>query len=105
MRNATINRSSGKPSNRPAGGRPEAKPRFQLPDGSRSAQSPWVWRAFLFLSLVAFGLALSFLSEGRTGLAVAWLVITIGWFAISMWIWRRNVLFYREQAAPEPRRR
>jgi hypothetical protein len=94
MRNATISRPAEKPS------------RIRLPDGSRSVQSPWVWRGFFFMSLIALGLFVSFASGGKGFLAVAWGVITIGWFSISMWLWRKNVLLDRqEQAATRPRRR
>ena len=65
----------------------------RLPDGSRSVQSPWVWRGFLFMSLVAGGLFITFLSADKTFLAAAWGAITAGWFAISMWLWRRHVQF------------
>jgi hypothetical protein len=65
--------------------------RFRLPDGSRSVQSVWVWRGFLFMSLIAFGLCLSFAVGGMTFYAVAWAVITLGWFSISMWLWRKHV--------------
>ncbi len=64
---------------------------LRMPDGSRSVQSPWVWRGFFFMSLVAFGLCLTFLSGGLTFYAASWGVITAGWFAISMWLWRRHV--------------
>jgi hypothetical protein len=65
--------------------------RLRLPDGSRSVQSVWVWRGFLFMSLIALGLCISFAAGGMTSFAVAWLLITIGWFAISMWLWRKHV--------------
>jgi len=64
---------------------------FRLPDGSRSVSSPWVWRAFFFMSLIAFGLVINFALGGLMLYAAAWLVITLGWFAISMWLWRRHV--------------
>jgi hypothetical protein len=65
----------------------------RLPDGSRSVQSPWVWRGFFFLSLIGLGVCLSLLSGGDTGYAGAWAVITLGWFAISMWLWRKNTTY------------
>lgn len=64
---------------------------FHLPDGSGSAQSVWVWRAFLFLSLIALGLSVSFAAGGRVFYAVAWAVITAGWFGISMFLWRQHL--------------
>ena len=82
---------SGKPLNtKPA--RPAPGERlFRLPDGSRSVQSPWVWRGFTFMSLVAFGLFLSFVTGNHPMLAAAWGFITVGWFSIAMWLWRKHV--------------
>jgi hypothetical protein len=65
--------------------------RNRLPDGSRSVQSVWVWRGFFFMSLIAVGLVISFASEGLRFYAVAWAVIALGWFAVSMWLWRKHV--------------
>jgi hypothetical protein len=62
-----------------------------LPDGSRSVQSVWVWRGFLFMSFIALGLCLIFAAAGLLFYAVAWAVITAGWFATSMWLWRQHV--------------
>ena len=64
---------------------------WRLPDGSRSVQSPWVWRGFAFMSFIALGLCLVFAVGGKTYFAVAWAIITIGWFSISMWLWRKHV--------------
>jgi hypothetical protein len=65
--------------------------RLQLPDGSRSVQSVWVWRGFLFMSLVALGLCIRFALGGLTFFAVAWAVITVGWAGIAVWLWRKHV--------------
>jgi hypothetical protein len=65
--------------------------RVRLPDGSKSVQSVWVWRGFFFMSLVALGLVISFADQGLHFFAAAWGVIAIGWFAISMWLWRKHV--------------
>ena len=70
---------------------PETAPRFRLPDGTRSVRSPWVWRGFLFMSIIALGLVIDFASNGKTAYAAAWAVITAGWFGISMWLWRQHV--------------
>jgi hypothetical protein len=75
-------------------GRPgpaQQAPRFQLPDGTRSAGSPWVWRGFLFMSLIAFGLCLSLALSGHRLYAIAWAFVTVGWFSIAMWLWRRHL--------------
>jgi hypothetical protein len=64
---------------------------LRLPDGSRSAASPWVWRGFLLLSLIALGLCLVLFAGGRTFFGVAWAIITVGWFTVSMWLWRQHL--------------
>jgi hypothetical protein len=64
---------------------------FRLPDGSRSVESPFVWRGFLFMSFIALGLCLTFAVGGRTLFAAAWALITVGWFSISMWLWRQHL--------------
>jgi hypothetical protein len=65
---------------------------FRLPDGSRSVDSVWVWRGFLFMSLIAGGLCITFATGGMVFYAASWGIITVGWFAISMWLWRKHVL-------------
>jgi hypothetical protein len=65
--------------------------RVRLPDGSRSVQSPWVWRGFAFMSLLALGLCIGLFAAGHTGFAAAWAVITLGWFSVAMWLWRQHV--------------
>jgi hypothetical protein len=64
---------------------------FRLPDGSRSVQSPWVWRGFVFMSLIAFGLCLTFTTGGQYPYAIAWALIAAGWFSIGMWLWRKHL--------------
>jgi hypothetical protein len=63
----------------------------RLPDGSRSIQSPWVWRGFVFMALIALGLCISFLGSGWFFYATAWGVIAVGWFAVGMWLWRKHI--------------
>jgi hypothetical protein len=70
---------------------PQSSTIWRLPDGSRSVQSPWVWRGFTLLSFVALGLCITFVLGGHMFYAVAWAIITIGWFSISMWLWRKHV--------------
>ena len=65
--------------------------RFHLPDGSRSVQSPFVWRMFVFMSLIALGLGIFLLEVGTTTFAALWLVIALGWFAVGMVLWRRHI--------------
>jgi hypothetical protein len=69
-----------------------ATTRLRLPDGTRSVQSPWVWRGFLFMSLIALGLFLTFVSGHNGFYALSWGFITVGWFSISMWLWRKHIV-------------
>ena len=82
--------------------------RFNLPDGSRSVQSVWVWRGLFFMSLIALGLCISFVAGGHTLYAAMWAFIAAGWFTISMWLWRKHVRYEDELASnarPQGRRR
>jgi hypothetical protein len=65
--------------------------RGRLPDGSKSVQSVWVWRGFFFMSLIAVGLVISFADQGLRFYALMWAIIAVGWFGISMWLWRKHV--------------
>jgi hypothetical protein len=65
--------------------------RFHLPDGSRSVQSPWVWRGLFLMSLIALGLCLTVLTGHHYTYAVLWGVIAAGWFGFSMYLWRQHV--------------
>lgn len=68
------------------------KPRqVRLPDGSRSVQSPFVWRLFVFMSFIALGFCIMLASGGRVSFAVAWGIIAAGWFTVGMWLWRKHV--------------
>jgi hypothetical protein len=51
------------------------------------------------MSLIAFGLCITFVSSRQLFFAVAWGVITAGWFAISMWLWRKHICDDDELAA------
>lgn len=70
---------------------PAERKTFRLPDGSRAAQSPWVWRGHLLMSFVALGICLTFAVGHDVLYAVAWGIITVGWFGIAMWVWRRHL--------------
>jgi hypothetical protein len=59
-------------------------------EASRSVRSPWVWRAFLLMSLLAVGVVIILAGNGKTGFAVAWGVIAAGWLAVSLWLWRQH---------------
>ncbi len=71
-------------------GRPDERDDRYSVRGSRSVRSPWVWRGFFVMSLVAFGVVIILLGNHKTGLAVAWTVIGGGWLAVSMWLWRQH---------------
>jgi hypothetical protein len=62
-----------------------------LPDGSRSVQSPFVWRVFVFLSLIALGLSISLGTSGHAMFAIAWGFIAAGWFGVAMYLWRAHL--------------
>ena len=57
---------------------------------SRSVRSVWVWRAFLLMSLVAVGIVIIFATNGKTTYAALWGVIAAGWFATSMFLWKKH---------------
>ena len=62
-------------------GRERTASRWRTP---ASVRSPWVWRAFFVLSLVALGVGIIFAGNGKTSLAILWVVIAVGWFAFAM---------------------
>lgn len=66
---------------------------MRLPDGTRSVQSPYVWRMFVFLSLIALGVCISLATTGRPWYAVAWGVIATSWFGTGMWLWRKHLRY------------
>jgi hypothetical protein len=78
--------------------------RIRLPDGSRSVQSVWVWRGFALMSFVALGFCLVFAVGHQTFYAVAWGFITVGWFSIAMWLWRRHLRWDDEEWRATQRR-
>jgi len=43
------------------------------------------------MSLVALGICLVFAVGHNVLFAAAWGVITVGWFGIAMWVWRRHL--------------
>jgi hypothetical protein len=43
------------------------------------------------MSLVALGLSLTFFAGHQRSFAIAWAVIAAGWFAFSMFLWRRHI--------------
>jgi hypothetical protein len=49
------------------------------------------------MSLIALGLSITFAAGAQLVYAIAWAVITTGWFATAMWLWRKH--FRYEEAA------
>ena len=62
---------------------------------SRSVRTPWVWRGFLLLTLFGIGVAIILEGNHHGTFALLWLVISAGWFAISMWLWRQHSRYMR----------
>ena len=68
-------------------------------------QSPFVWRLFVFMALIALGFCLVLASAGNTAFAVAWGAIAAGWFGVGMWLWRRHIRYEDDLRRAEARRR
>jgi hypothetical protein len=68
--------------------------RYDVRD-SRSVRTPWVWRGFLLMSLVAAGITIVLAGNGSATFAVLWGVIAAGWFGIAMWLWRMHTQMLR----------
>ena len=62
---------------------------------SWSVRSGWGWRALFMMSLIAIGLAIALAAGGNRTFAILWLVIAAGWFAVSMWVWRKHTHYMR----------
>jgi hypothetical protein len=62
---------------------------------SRSVRSAWIWRGFLVMSMVAVGIAIIMAGNGHSTLGIEWGVIAAGWFAISMWLWKKHSRLFR----------
>jgi hypothetical protein len=60
------------------------------PSESVTVRSGWVWRGFVVLSLLAIGVVIIMAANGKSTLAVLWIVIAAGWFAVGMWLWRQH---------------
>jgi hypothetical protein len=73
-----------------------AKAKWEIEE-SRSVKSGWIWRGFLMMSLLALGITIVLVEQGsryRT-FAILWAVIAVGWFGISMWLWRKHSQYMR----------
>jgi hypothetical protein len=62
---------------------------------SRSVRSGWIWRGFLMLTLFGIGVAIVLDANHHGTLALLWLVISAGWLATSMWLWRQHSRYMR----------
>jgi hypothetical protein len=64
---------------------------------SRSVKSGWIWRGFLMMSLLALGITIILFSRGHhyQTFAILWAIIAVGWFGISMWLWRKHNRYMR----------
>jgi hypothetical protein len=64
--------------------------RFRLAD-SPAVSSPWAWRAFFMMTLVALGFCINFAVQHYSILySGGWGVIAAGWFGFSMFLWRQH---------------
>ena len=64
---------------------------------SRSVRNPWGWRAYFMVSLMFVGVALILNGNHHQTFAILWLVIAVGWFAASMWLWRQHSRYIRNK--------
>ena len=64
---------------------------------SRSVRTPWIWRGFLMLALFGIGVAIILEGNHHGTFALLWLVISAGWFATSMWLWRQHSRYMRSK--------
>jgi hypothetical protein len=73
-----------------------AKPAWDVSE-SRSVKSGWIWRGFLMLALFALGITIVLFGLGHRyqTFAILWAIITVGWFGISMWLWRKHTQYVR----------
>jgi len=54
--------------------------------------TPWAWRAFFMMSLVALGFCINFaVQHYRLFYTAGWGVITVVWFSFSMYLWRQHI--------------
>jgi hypothetical protein len=79
----------------PAPAAKPAKPEKWDVQESRSVRNAWVWRGFLMMALFALGVAIILNGNHHSTLAILWVVIGVGWFAIAMWLWRQHSRYMR----------
>jgi hypothetical protein len=41
--------------------------------------------------MVALGLCITFFGDGHSGYGVVWAIITVGWGALTLALWRRHL--------------
>ncbi|HMC41188.1 MAG TPA: hypothetical protein VKI19_16095 [Acidimicrobiales bacterium] len=83
-----------RPASRELVGKATSTEKWDVQD-SRSVRTPWVWRVFLLLSLFGIGVAIILDGNHHRTFAVLWLVISAGWFAVAMWLWRQHSRYMR----------
>ena len=62
---------------------------------SRSVRSGWAWRGMMVMSLLALGVAIILAGNHQATLGLLWVVIALGWFGVSMWMWRMHARYMR----------
>jgi uncharacterized membrane protein len=74
----------------PAPSAPAPQRRYRLVD-SPAITSPWAWRAFFMMTLVALGFCINFAVQHYSLFySAGWGLITAVWFSFSMFLWRQH---------------
>jgi hypothetical protein len=53
--------------------------------------SPWGWRILAVATMVALGLCLTFLLDGRAAFAATWAVVSAAWGGFTWKLWRTHL--------------
>jgi hypothetical protein len=53
--------------------------------------SPWGWRVLAVATMVALGLCLTFLLDGRTAFGATWVAIALAWGGFTWKLWRLHL--------------
>jgi len=73
-------RRASRTSSLPAGEASEpAAPPVELPPLGMAVASSWGWRIMAVVTMVAFGLCITFFLDGHTVFGVLWVVIAVAW--------------------------
>jgi hypothetical protein len=57
--------------------------------------SPWGWRIFAVITMVAIGLCLTFSLDGHGVFGILWCVIAAAWGAFTYKLWRLHLTWDR----------